>query len=264
MLFGGNTTGQVRLADTWMWKDGCWARLGPIQSPSARFESAAAYDPNGHDVVLYGGSGCGGSCFDTWTWNGRAWTEVAATGPQLIGKPVAGYDPVGRRLLLFGWGPDGGQTWSWGGTTWARLHPLVSPQARVGSNLALDPVNGQLMLFGGRAGDSVGLLNDTWTWNGSSWTRLSPSTSPPPRYNAAMASWVAGKAVILAGGMVGPDVGDAWKWDGRTWSQIAPIGERIDAGAVDVGTRVLVVGGSDGNALLGDSQSWDGAIWSKA
>ena len=41
--------------------------------------------------------------------------------------------------------------------------------------MAYDPGTGQLVLFGGDD------FADTWTWNGSDWTELTPSTSPLAR-----------------------------------------------------------------------------------
>ena len=44
--------------------------------------------------------------------------------------------------------------------------------------MAYDPVTGQLVLFGGyRVGGDID-FNDTWTYDGTTWTEQSPATSP--------------------------------------------------------------------------------------
>ena len=47
--------------------------------------------------------------------------------------------------------------------------------------MAYDAATGQLVLFGGFDQQHGADLNDTWTWNGTTWTQLSPATSPPAR-----------------------------------------------------------------------------------
>jgi hypothetical protein len=263
LLFGGTDSMNQGLSDTWVWQagSGCWSQLSPSISPSARDGMAAAYDPNHHVVVLYGGHGAGQFLSDTWTWNGQSWSQVASAGPpDLIGDQIAGFDPKSQRIVLFGETSAIAQTWSWDGANWHQLSPSRSPDARDAPSLALDPVRGQLLLFGGRR-FSTKAGNDTWTWDGTNWTQLTPVTSPPPRFRATMVSWAAGHGVILRGG-VGIGVDDAWAWDGANWTLIASPGVRADAGAIDVGPRVLFFGGDRPAGHYNDFEAWDGATWS--
>ena len=72
--------------------------------------------------------------------------------------------------------------------TWEQLSPATSPPARYSASMAYDSGTGQLVLFGGTNNYSGnGPLNDTWIWNGTMWTQLSPATSPPALYAASMA-----------------------------------------------------------------------------
>jgi hypothetical protein len=64
--------------------------------------------------------------------------------------------------------------------------------------MAYDPATGDMVLFGG--GSNSGLLNDTWTWDGTTWTQQSPATSPPARYLASMAYDPATGDMVLFGG----------------------------------------------------------------
>jgi hypothetical protein len=59
------------------------------------------------------------------------------------------------------------------------LQGAATPRVTVG--MAYDAAHGEVVLFGG-AGE--GVLNDTWIWDGTTWTEQHPSTVPP-----AHAAW---------------------------------------------------------------------------
>jgi hypothetical protein len=61
-----------------------------------------------------------------------------------------------------------------------------------------DPATGNMVLFGGVGG---GYLNDTWTWDGTTWTEQTPATSPSARYVASMAYDPATGDMVLFGGV---------------------------------------------------------------
>jgi hypothetical protein len=73
VLFGGYNayTGAV-LGDTWAWNGTRWTQLIPAASPSARYNSAMAYDPAQGQLVLFGGLDAFASGYpfynDTWVW----------------------------------------------------------------------------------------------------------------------------------------------------------------------------------------------------
>ncbi len=64
--------------------------------------------------------------------------------------------------------------------------------------MAYDPAAGQLVLFGGETTNNY--LNDTWTWNGTTWTQFNPANSPPIRYGASMAYDNRTSQLVLFGG----------------------------------------------------------------
>ena len=76
---------------------------------------------------------------------------------------------------------------------------IASPPARDFASMAYDSGTGQLVLFGGED-SSGGFLNDTWTWNGATWTQQSPTTSPPARDAASMAYDPGTGQLVLFGG----------------------------------------------------------------
>jgi hypothetical protein len=58
------------------------------------------------------------------------------------------------------------------------------------------------------------VFGDTWTWDGSTWTKHTPATSPPARTVAAMAyDAVTGNVVLFGGGSRATGtLHDTWNW----------------------------------------------------
>jgi hypothetical protein len=270
VLFGGRGA-NVDLGDTWTWQSGCWTPVKPQTSPPTRVASAAAYDAASGLALVYDGAGqMGGTgpivlTTGTWAWDGFNWKQVATSGPNVAG--VAGTDPVSGRVLLFGPSRNGGapETWRWGGAKWQQLFPAHTPPGLIAPSLAVDPVNNQLLLFGGQV-PGQGLQNDTWTWSGVDWVLLPTSSRPPARFRATMGSWARGRATVLLSGVgKGSLLDDAWKWDGTNWSQMVPLyAPRADAAAIDAGSQLLFFGGGGPSGRYGDFAAWDGARWTEA
>jgi hypothetical protein len=72
------------------------------------------------------------------------------------------------------------------------------PAARTNAVMADDPATGTIVMFGGQ-GKSAN-LNDTWIWDGSSWSPAHPSTSPPALSGAQMAYDPITRDLVLVGG----------------------------------------------------------------
>ena len=156
------------------------------------------------------------------------WTRQApaASLPARYGASMA-YDAATGNVVLFS-GNDAGNgavagTWTWDGSTWTQLFPKTRPSPRFGASMAYDAATGNMVLFGGIAGGDRGVKGDTWTWNGSTWTKQAPASSPPVRFEATMAYDAATGNVVLFGGTARHGaLGDTWTWDGTTWTQQHP------------------------------------------
>ena len=76
------------------------------------------------------------------------------------------------------------------------------------------------MLFGG---DGSSSLNDTWTFDGTSWSQLSLPQSPPGRYRFAMA-YDARRARVVVWGGYGTSDANVWELGPTTWeiAAVAP------------------------------------------
>src|SRR5262249_12382183 len=67
---------------------------------------------------------------------------------------------------------------------WMHAAPATTPPGRYDAGMAFDSARNRTVLFGGVDVNFNG-LNDTWEWDGSTWTQLSPATSPPARSASA-------------------------------------------------------------------------------
>ncbi|MGH2589120.1 MAG: PKD domain-containing protein, partial [Dehalococcoidia bacterium] len=152
--------------------------------------------------------------------------------------------------------------------------PPPAPQPRAFASMAYHPPTNRVVLFGGLIcqGSHCTDQQDTWTWDGSTWTQQSPANAPSSRYGASIAYHPSSQRLILFGGVDcnGPDCvdsSDTWAWDGSTWTQLFPQtspAERSDASLVyDADRSVLVLfGGQDtGGAILNDTWIWNGTNW---
>ncbi len=186
VLYGGAGSNGVPKGDTWTWDGTNWAQAAPLTSPPALTGAAMADDPTNGRVVLFGGLGQAATSGSTWSWDGTTWTDISpVTGP--IPRSGAALAGQGASLLLFGGlAADGsttlGDTWTFAGGTWTQQNPASAPSARQGASATFGAAQGVTVLFGGDAYnyDSEGGLphDDTWTWDGSTWTLLAPSSGP--------------------------------------------------------------------------------------
>jgi hypothetical protein len=79
--------------------------------------------------------------------------------------------------------------------------------------MAYDAATGTVVLFGGIDSTGGHLFNDAWVWDGATWTKQTPKTSPPGRAEAPMAYDAATGNVVLFGGAGGGHVlNDTWVW----------------------------------------------------
>jgi hypothetical protein len=277
VLFGGaGRTGFV--GDTWTWNGTTWTQQHPATHPSRRMNMAMAYDAGTGTVVLFGGAGVSGTagcdpiCNDTWTWNGTTWTQQHPTtspSPRQVGPGTGAmaYDAAKGNVVLFGGYSESnqplGDTWTWNGTTWTQRQPATSPPARIASAMAYDAATGTVVLFGGAdfVNNIEHYVGGTWTWDGTTWTKQHPVTSPSARAAMVMAYDPATGAVVLfGGGNSNGQLGNTWTWDGTTWTIQHPAtspSAREDASmAYDPATRTEVLfSGFDGQ-LSNPRDTW--------
>jgi hypothetical protein len=105
-------------------------------------------------------------------------------------------------------------TWVFDGVNWSSSQPRNADlEQRTYAAATHDRATGRIVLFGGQSPSSV--LNDTWEWNGGSWTSIDVSTAPPARLTSALAYDALHHRAILFGG---GDPSNGLGFLGDTWS----------------------------------------------
>lgn len=248
----------------------------PTLLPTSRKGSCMAYDARHAVTMLFGGNGLN----DTWLWDGRNWIEHhPPLAPPARTSACMAYDAARHCIVLFGGADQQGNllddTWTWNGSSW-RQHATAAPLPRCGAGMAYDAMRQHIVLFGGQTynGHIGKPLNDTWTWNGSFWTRHLVSQAPPARHGASIIYHALYQHVILFGGTNGSTTfNDTWAWDGTTWTPLSP-SSRPPARAWASCTyhepmqRVVLIGGhGDGSPgsppVLNDIWLWNGISWTE-
>jgi Galactose oxidase, central domain len=271
VLFGGQTSAYSQLDDTWTWDGASWTQEN-VPGPSARsFAQAATLRGS---MVLYGGF-ADGNLEDTWTWDGTRWSERAAGFYPIYNGGMA---TLNDSTVLYGgtddWGLSDWETWTWNGASWVQENTLNGDSLLVPSvgaplyvtNFGIAPLNDTVVLFGG-TNYSDAASDETWLWNGTTWTELEVP-GPSARNFTAMATL--GGTVILFGGCnftCDTVFGDTWIWDGASWTQLNVAGPSARFGHTMATVRdtVVLFGGQDASGnLTSDTWVWNGATWSQA
>jgi hypothetical protein len=208
VIFGGRSTTNYDLADTWEWDPSTGAftdRTGSGVAPVGRSQHSMVFEKSTGKVLLFGG--------------GLAGTD---------------YNGIGISLAF-------ADTWEWDPATdaWVQLAPTKAPSARYDSAMVWDSMRSRAVLFGGMQKDQADVdgtpMQDTWEWDPAKqgWTeRKSTGTEPSARYGHAMAYDPARGLIVLVGGAdsdtgsSSSDLGqnalaDVWDWDpiAGTWTQ---------------------------------------------
>jgi hypothetical protein len=264
------------LNETWTWNGIDWTNTsatlidanGPLPG---RTQMTMVYD--GYHGVLFGGFGAGsGQVFnDTWTWNGTTWTKQApATSPFGRFNAKAAFVTGVGTVMFGGFGGAGNgvyllETWIWDGNglTWTLVNIANggSPKARVGHVMAS---NGSVaLLFGGNI-SSGECQNDTWSFNGTAWTKLAPATSPSVRTNAVMSYDSVHNIYVLFGGENEYNyLPETWTFNGTTWSQVAVPNGTGPSGKVGAqmcfdtqSGKTILFGGNSATANYPSNATW--------
>jgi hypothetical protein len=242
--------------------------------PAARSAADIVYDSGHHELVLFGGSTIDGRFTnETWTWDGKYWT-LHPTNPTVLAprdQAVMAYDQVHQVTVMYGGmklavpGGKGGvvaanDTWTWDGKSWKEQRPVHEPGLTFDWPATMDFDSGSrtVLLYGFQklpSGNSTTMQAQTWSWNGSDWTRLSPSTTP-----STIGQMVGGYLIGQSADRVaGRYVSQVWLWNGSNWVLLGPGNDAPFASgsaAYDAKRSQLVV-------FNGDTWTWDGRTWTR-
>jgi Galactose oxidase, central domain len=164
-------------------------------------------------------------------------------------------------------------------SSWQNLSGSVgaSPENRSISQAAYSPALGATILFGGYNG--VGgnyALGDTWSFANNSWTPLSPTVNPTPRWGATMVYDPQSQALVMFGGRNATAFfNDTWQYNSTGWNLISTTSApspRYDYGLTydPILGAVLLYGGGTGNNPAGtftnfvfynDTWTYQSGVW---
>ena len=198
VYFGGVTEADDA---TWEWNGTAWSR-GPSAASATPTGLSMAYDSKRERAVLVVDG-------KTWEYDGESWSEVALA-PGNVG--LIAYDAArGVSVALIG-----SATWTWDGASW-RNTMAAGPTVVRDSAMAYDAARERIVRFGGYTdGTGSSQIDETWEWNGSAWTRMTPAASPSARGGHTLAFDSRRERVVLFGGYRHNEV---WEYDGDTWTQ---------------------------------------------
>jgi hypothetical protein len=282
-----------------------WQELFPAAQPLPRDSAEVAYDDATQSVVVSSGeSSCGGSgrdvYTDTWSWDGAAWARGSTDAPPVFDLPSA-YDAATQTMVVI-WFAGCGEGLSisqWDGTTWTTAQDDASfPD--VDGVMAYDPSTQTLLLWEPGPGSPQGDGNappgagaqasgpSTWSWDGSTWTLLSPATEPPSSLGTTQDVQMVDDTATGQLLLYSDHSQQMWAWQGGDWTELpanAAPGPRVGASMVydDALGEALLFGGCtvtgytppgtgggyptpDSYTLeqpLNDLWAWDGTGWTE-
>lgn len=221
-ILASSTEGPSQRTAVSEWNGRSWHAVAAANAPHG--VRLSAYSPELHGVVGIADPNLANTPANiTWLYDGTSWRALADGDLRGSGGLLGlAYDP--RRHAIIGL--DGKYTsWMFDGS-WKRLETVPPTPLGVGPSVAFDANRGQWIVFGGVqfAAGTARAYSDTWTSNGTAWTKLGPSTKPVERYGAPMAWDPTQHRAVLFGGLFqfccGPFFSDTWGWDGRTWKKL--------------------------------------------
>lgn len=275
VMFGGLDTGGAR-SDTWIYDGTDWTSLSPGTSPPGREDSAIGYDTDRDRIVLFGGLASGSPLADTWEFDGSTWEQVfPATSPSARTSTMSAYDDFRKRLIIFG-GQDVvpvelAETWEFDGNDWAQVLPTTSPTARTRGTGVYNPTDRRFIIFGGTQATPSTNLDDTWEFDGATWTDLTiTSLKPSARDGSSIAYDVNREAIVLHGGGVLAGVGSLSDTLGHPAAQNPKILDLESVATGPIETFAATVTATDPDKVnftivVNNIQRWyDGTSWTRS
>jgi hypothetical protein len=259
-LFGGRDAAGAWTNELWEWDGVTWIQRvpsGPAPPAVQMYPCSITYDAaRGRAVTVVG------SLFspmdEIWEWDGNEWILAlsgfpitSGTGWSIIGGTVA-YDAARQVTVVVVGGIQGAEkTYLWDGATLA-AQPGLPPSGA----MAYDPARGKVVVY-------EPLLNETHEWNGETWVKVIPATSPPDRVGPALVYDGTRSQILLVGGQSAGSnpapLFDTWVWDGINWGERVPFSSPPAGG---VGQNLAYDAARDRIVYSGfGTWEWNGTEW---
>lgn len=248
-----------------------WVQRSPSNFPLSGAHYGIAYDSKRRVFVLYGGSPAWNTFSpETWEWDGRNWLhKQPPVSPSPRSQHTMSFDSRRGVVVLFG-GNNGNvklnETWEYNGNAWSPVQTDVAPPPMERGCSTFDEKRGLLVMFGGGDDNAGTAYDDTWTYDGMSWTKQKPLQSPHRRKGCAMAYDSKRDSVILFGGAGNSgSLDDTWEWNSSNWAErkmaTRPPARQSHSLVYHSGLgMILAFGGDKGSCsvLYEDTWAWDG------
>lgn len=273
ILFGGSR-GTTYFGGTWEFHNHAWTNLSSsvTGAPPALGGASFAYDDHIGETVLFGGINATGYQSTSYQYRDLAWSVLTTVGPSAAAYAGMAFSRASAELVLFG-GYDGSTylrtTWVMTGETWSGPYIPTGLTGRDGVSLAFDglPGDNYVVAWGGYSGGST-YSADTWSFNATLWTEVTPGGHPPALTGASLVDDPSSDYAVLFGGFTGSTYSAAtWLFSGGRWTELIESthpSARSSAAATysrSLGGVVLFGGYGGGTTYFNDTWEFINGSW---
>jgi hypothetical protein len=249
------TSGQV-LSVTSSTGAGVWSAAagGNLNNAKSRLAGAGT-----QSAALAIGGESGGPLNQTESYNGSSWSNVGNLNTAR--SYLAGCGTQSAALAIggdLGGGTSTGLTESWDGSSWSV--PMAGTLVTAADKLSAVGTQSAALAFGGTNFGTP--LNNTQSYNGSSWT--SSSTLNVARSGLGGAG-IQSAALAFAGDQGGGAISNVTEsWDGSSWSILGGTlaYSRNKFGSLGIQSAALAFAGDQGGFAISQTEEWNGTAWS--
>lgn len=272
ILFGGRADrifGLKYYNDLWSFNPQSqnWEEIKTDAKPAGRLSPGMVYDPENHQIIIFGGDTKEDRVGDTWIYDIAAnyWEEISSEKSPLPRSDMGMvYDKVNKVVILVsGYCRDNfreqcNDTWVFDpqAQLWTEMQPANQPPIMYGHSLVYDAVNDEVLLLGGNIVEtpSAGYVEVLWRYRyiENRWEKLEWGSAihPEPRYWQMTGTTKDGQLFFFGGNGRNNFLADTWLLDfgmdtyDRIITQEAP-SPRVNAAiAIDLeNERVILFGG---------------------
>jgi len=247
ILFGGRADALIGMKyfdDLWKFDSASlkWSPIRTANRPGSRLSPGMVYDPINQQIIIFGGDSPHDRLADTWVYSlaDNRWQEVTPSdSPPPRSDMGLAYDELNKVVVMFsGYCRESNRdlcedTWAFDPqtNTWTEMYPSSSPPIMYGQTMLYDPINHQIILWGGHEsifqnGELISHQygNTIWQYDYQqiSWQTLPAYRSPPARYwHQAAFDTTNGTMLLFGGNGAQGFLADTWTFNvtDRTWHQ---------------------------------------------
>jgi hypothetical protein len=137
--------------------------------------------------------------------------------------------------------------------------------------MSWDPVGQRTILHGGLTSGPTASNGETWSFDGVTWTQLSPATTPPNRWGHQLVTDTKRNRIVMFGGRspsLTANANDTWEWNGSDWQLVIPAASpstrAFYGAAFDARRGKTVIIGAQSTFVGSETWEYDGVTWQQA